>query len=240
MELIRKINIKEYETRFPNNNETYFNNLDENQKEKYLELYSVYLSMLLKYLDYKCSLKFFDEIILNDEMKFKAISEENMDLYQYSCSNLLKYFYIRSNIYIERLSKEEIEFLKIQNLNFNDKNSYQIENFICNTLSKVIFETKDSNEIFYTNYGPDSKNFIKPNNALILGVRFDDYYIREDESQETWVNNNNIRLSRLIAISEMVEDSLSITLKIPVYVIKYNDFSIKKKIEYDNQNTMTK
>lgn len=229
MKQIKKININDYETRYPKNNKSYFDNLDENQKEEYLVLYSTYLSVLLKYIDFKCDLKFFDKIILNDSANFKAISEDDMDLYQYSCSDFFKYFYIRSNIYIERLSDKEIKFIKSQSLDFNENNYELMGNFICNTLSKVILESEDSDEIFYTNFGPASKNFIKPNNALILGVRFDEYYIEEGEPQETWVIRHNTRLSMLLNLCEMLEYTLSKDMQIPVSVIKYNEFSIKNR-----------
>lgn len=229
IEQIKKISTNDYETRYPKNNKSYFDNLDENQKEEYLVLYSTYLSVLLKYIDFKCDLKFFDEIILNDSANFKAISEDDMDLYQYSCSDFLKYFYIRSNIYIERLSDKEMKFIKYQSLDVNENNYALIENFICNTLSKVILESDDSDEIFYTNFGPASENFIKPNNALILGVRFDEYYVEEGEPQEAWVIRHNTRLSRLFNLCEMLEYTLSKNMQIPVSVIKYNEFSIKDR-----------
>lgn len=235
METIKKINVQEYETRFPNSNDLYFKRLTYNQKKEYLNLYSIYLSMMLNYIDSKSLIKKFDDMLLNSNVKFKPVEEKNMDIYQYCCSSFLMYFYIRNNIYIERLAPKEIEFLKT-----HDTKSIEQKNiFIQKTINKVIKESNDD-ELYNINYGPESPDYIVPNNSLIIGVRFDDYYVDEKQADEEWISNYNIKLSKLNILKDFMAKKFTKELNIPVDIIKYNDFSIKKKKiddQYENNNT---
>ena len=102
---MRKIDSEAYNTRFPNLNSEYFDNLE--NKGEYLDEYSMYVKLLLTYLINKTSIKR-TEAEIKDCKDFKypiqGPYEEEQDLYQYLCSDELSYFYIRNYIYIERLS----------------------------------------------------------------------------------------------------------------------------------------
>lgn len=161
------ITIENYQTRFPNNNLEYFDNLSENEKIEYLELYQKYHKLVLKYFIKKFNLLDYDKTLKNNENKFIKINKDDMDLYQYLSSDCLNYFYLRNNLYIERLTPEEREYLK------NVKPYENVNEFIIKTLKKVITEMPDREVMFC--FGGDGLEFFKPNGSIIFGVRYDEF-----------------------------------------------------------------
>ena len=71
----------------------------------YLQEYSLYIYLLLQYLLKTTDIKKYDDLLANDKHNFIPLKQEEMDIYQKLCSSIFKYFYIRNNIYIERLSE---------------------------------------------------------------------------------------------------------------------------------------
>ena len=224
-ESTNKVTISDYETRTPNSNSNYFNSLSEPEKAKYLDLYLLYYDLLYKYLISKLELQKYDDMLLNSQNIFYQVAIENMDLYQKIGSKYLKYFYLRNNLYIERLSKEELDFLNKKLVNNNHDLDNETLTFINNTYQKVILENYQG-EVYNINYGPDSLSFYKPNNALIIGVRFDNYYKSPLESDDEWNNKYNDRLYELEIIMKILSRKLE-KFETLGYVIEYNDFSIK-------------
>ena len=229
-----------FETRMPNGNQDYYNKLSDEQKEKYLKLYEYYSNMLYHYMLKKLDLKKYDDMILESENNFMPVEIDNMDLYQYLGSNYLKIFYIRNNLYIERLSEDEKKFLEMKaNL---DPNGYdeRVELFIEKTYSRVCVENVDLDSKVSINYGPDAYSFFKPDNALIIGYRFNDYYQDENTTNEKWVEDNNKRLFEL-ELTEMGLNKLyKGKLQIPIYLQKYNDFSVEYIFDKKKMNEKSK
>lgn len=228
---MKKITIDEYETRTPNSNNEYFNGLSEQEKWEYLELYSTYSNLLADYLIENYRLKEYDEAICDDSCSFQKVEEENMDIYQFLTSDKLDYIYVRNNLFIERLTQDEWKYLLSRVGKSEDFNQDDSE-FIKNTFKRVIAESTDS--IYNTLFGPDNSSFIAPSNSLILGIRFDDFYSPNNESSDKWSNDNSRRLQVINIISMMLHSNLSKELDMPITVIKYNDFSIKKKEDITN------
>ena len=73
-----------------------------------------------KYLIKTIRLDQYDESLKNSNLSFVNIIE-NQDVYQLMNSSLLNYFYIRNNIYLDKLTNDELNFLKQQltSLNYN-------------------------------------------------------------------------------------------------------------------------
>ena len=226
------ITILDYETRFPSFNQEYFNNLNNESKQEYLKLYLLYYNLLYKYLIPKLNLKHYDNMLLNSDNIFYQVPLENMDLYQRIGSNYLKYFYLRNNIYIERLSKEELDFLKKKLLSNNNELDNETTTFIKNTYQKVILE--DANDVKNINYGPDSCDFYKPSNNIIIGVRFDNYYKESNESNSESGSKYNDRIYELEIITKFLAKHLE-DFEVPCSVIIYNEFNINK-LFHDNRN----
>ena len=229
------ITISDYETRFPISNQKYFDNLNNDGKQEYLNLYLLYYNLLYKYLIPKLNLKQYDNMLLNSDNIFYQVPLENMDLYQRIGSSYLKYFYLRNNIYIERLTKEELEFLKKKLLSNNTELDKETIVFIENTYQKVMLETP--NNIVNISYGPDSYNFYKPSNNIIIGVRFDNYYKKENESDSEWNDKYNDRIYELEIVTKFLAKRLE-DFKVPCSIIIYNDFSINKLIK-DNSKSIS-
>ena len=204
----------------PNINIKIFNNLSEDKKQLYLFLLSNYQYYLELYLLSKTNIKKFDDNIKNSN--FKSIDYGKMDYYQTFCGEGLKYYYIRNNINVLSLTNEEQEiFLKIIK-DSNKKLTPSIEKFIEDTFQKVIKENCIDSKI---NYGPMSKRFFVQNGTLVIGMRYDEFYQIGDKILDEKSNLQDLFLLQNNALLEKdIEDKLQISCR----VIKYNDFSIKR------------
>lgn len=220
-----KITKEQFDTR-DNLHFDYYSELSDIDKENYLNLYYLYNSLLVKYLINYYNLKEFDDIILNSEDGFKEIEEKNYDIYQYLSSEYLKFFYIRSNLHIERLNYEELNYLYNKYKNDNIDLDDDASKFIENTVSRVIPEM--IGESFEINYGPDDIKFFRPNNSLIIGVRYDNYYRKKDENDEEWEERRLSQIRFIDDLSAFVQSRINKEFALPVCIIKYNDYSIKK------------
>ena len=77
-------------------------------------------------------------------------------------------------------------------------------------------------KVINVNYGPDNLRFYKPNNALIIGFRYNDF----DEGLTKEIHFK--RKTFIEANIEIMERLLNKNSEIPIYIVHYNEFSIKK------------
>ena len=99
--------------------------------------------------------------------------------------------------------------------------------FVENTFQKILFEITD-NDIYDVCYGEDLDKFLKPNNALIIGVRVDEFNKENNINDEIWIKKYREASYELDLIIDYLEFNLSKKINVPCFVIKYNDFSINK------------
>lgn len=222
-----KITIKDYEKRNPCSNKVFFDNLSNDVKQKYLDMHALYIDLFIQYMNKKYNLKKYDDYIKNSKSNFKNIDIINMDLYQYLSSKHFSYIYIRNNVYIERLNKEEFSFLKQKLINDDYNLDEKTFSFVENTFQKILFEITD-NDIYDVCYGEDLDKFLKPNNALIIGVRVDEFNKENNINDEIWIKKYREASYELDLIIDYLEFNLSKKINVPCFVIKYNDFSINK------------
>ena len=104
----------------------------------------------------------------------------------------------------------------------------ELYRFIENTYQKVISETK---EVTTMNYGPENPDFFADSNSIIIGLRTDDF--EDSDKIENWSELHNKREFELDFFLNYLKVELNGKLPIPVSVIRYNDFSVKKRL---NQN----
>ena len=223
-----KITPEDYASRFPNNNEEYFNKLDQREQDAYLECINYYYSQLIEYLIGKLDLIKYDQILSNSKNNFIPTSEDKMAIYQRLSSSYLKYLYLRNNLYIENLSNEEILRLRQFMQQQATLSNQELYRFIENTYQKVISETK---EVTTMNYGPENPDFFADSNSIIIGLRTDDF--ADSDKIENWSELHNKREFELDFFLNYLKVELNGKLPIPVSVIRYNDFSVKKRL---NQN----
>lgn len=193
-----------------------------NLNEKFSKLYKRYYLYLEKYLNEIIDIKKTDDLVETHQNNFQTASKEDMDIYQDLSS--FKYFYIRNTLYIEKLNEEEIKLLE-EKENYDD----EIHDFIANTYKKVITTTSDI-ENANINYGPmESDTYYAQVNALVIGFRFDPLYNNDVEDDDIWYDNYIEQQFLITKILQDFEKNMQEKLDIPVKIIKYNEFSVKKK-----------
>ena len=206
-----------------------FSKMTEEQMDYYLNLTSYYYHMLNKYVISKLGLQEYDDALKNSPFNFVATSEENMDLYQSLASDEMSYFYVRNNVYVERLTKEERRFLKARMEEANVELDDEMINVLDETMPKVISESTNLEQQGMVNFGPLNKQYFAPSNSLVIGFRYDEFNNSGCKDDDEWdVNHDNQReqLGRIIMdISTNSKDKFNV----PLAIIEYNDFSVKKK-----------
>lgn len=220
---------EEFETAYPNNKILSIDKMSETEISNYLSLYNVYRNLFSQYIIENMGLKEYDEKLANSGLGFLVNNQEDMDIYQYYSSDTLKYFYIRNNIYIERLTKEERDFLreKISNNNYelDDASRQMIEE----TYERVIFEDALKNgEKCNTLYGPNSTSFLAPNNALVIGVRYDEF-AENGLDDKSWDELHDKQALYLYQLMDSMRYNLGKKVSLPVAILKYNEYSVIKK-----------
>lgn len=222
------MNIEEYETRIPKENFDYFNQLNIDLKEKYLDLMIKYYNLVLEFLDKKYNLKEIDEKISKSPLRYKEVDNKDCDIYQKIAKNKYKFFYLRSNIYIERLSKEELHFL-----NNIKKYDGKVTEFVQNTIKKVATEAGLEKSFENINYGPDSINYIGSTSDVIIGFRENEFYKYDGQTNEEWNELNNKKKYEIRNYLNELQMKLHNKDGIDYKIIIYNDFSVKpiNKIE---------
>lgn len=229
---------EDLKTIYPNCTNISLDNMPENQKKKYLLLYNMYRKLFTVYIMQKLKLKSYDKKIEKSELGFTANKKQDMDIYQYFSSDILKYFYIRNNIYIEKLNKKEIDFLekKIQSKNYElDDETMQI---IESSYKRVIFEDVLKNgELCKTLYGPNSSNFFADNNAIIIGVRYDEFAENKLNDDE-WDELHQQQVEFLESLITRMNKNLNSNSAVPIEILEYSEFSIipRKKFKSDRED----
>ena len=146
--------------------------LTEVARNLYYRNYEYYNYMFYIFLIHNTNIKQIDNEFIKSSLKYISITESQQDFYQLiSCE--LKYFYIRNNLYIQRLSKDESGFIMSRINNNNYAYDSEVEQFIKNTFKKVISE--GDGYINFYNFGPTHLDYSAPVDSLIIGFRNDDF-----------------------------------------------------------------
>ena len=108
------ITIKDFDTRFPKLNESYFSLLSNEDKELYIKRVSIYHKALLKLINSEIKLKDIEISLKNSKNYFVPVSNDKKDIYQLMADDM-DYIYLRNNIYIERLDNSQLQILDSEN-----------------------------------------------------------------------------------------------------------------------------
>ena len=196
-------------------------------KKTFLLLTSAYRYMLTQYLIEKIDLKKYDDLIKQNEYKFLPIDEESMDVYQWFNSEELSYLYLRNNVYLMNLSKNErkefLSMLKKDGIVYTK----EMEKFINSTYKKAIFEDIKRNPCMIS-FGPLTGAFMALNNSMVIGIRYDEFN-RNGFLDGEWSKNYMSQLKYISIISNKIEKEVEDKLQIVCNVFKYNEYSVKKK-----------
>ncbi len=233
---LKIINEENFDTRFPKLNESLFNDMDNNMKETYLEIYSIYRKLFSEYIIDKLQIKNYDFELTNSNLNFVKVIEKDMDIYQNFNKEILNYFYIRNNLYIERLTPSERKILYTKFLIGDYSLDENTKVIIENSYKRIIFEDvhKDGSNC-YINMGPDNSDYYVPNQSIVIGFRYDEFNLN-NLSDEQWDNLHDKQLLYLSEFLLKMSKEISSKVNIPIQVIKYNEYSVKKKIIFENND----
>lgn len=226
--MIESMSELDYNQIQPNCEEFSIDDMDQKTRETFLYLTTAYRYLLMEYLNRRINLEGYDKSIQESNLKFVEINPDSMDIYQYYCLNTLKYIYLRNNVHIAHLTNEErdlfLTLIKNSDMTYND----DIDKFIDSTFRKVIFEPINNDEIIDINYGPMSNTFLAANNALVFGIRHDEFNLN-GMTDSDWDQNHDNQIRFLNTLSTTMEKDVMNKLKINCRVISYNDTSVVKK-----------
>lgn len=221
------ITINDYDNRFPKLNEEYFNSLSDEEKQTYLKRLEIYHNALINMIIKSLDLKKLEDSINNSKNEFKPINNDKKDLYQLMSSDKLKYLYLRNNLYIERLSEEELKVLD------NNKNE-EVYPLVQDTFKNIIDDYPGKNMI--TNYGPNTDSFYAKSSNLIIGIRVDDDYFPNGSNKLELITNREFELDFL---KSFLESKIKKNLDIEGTVIHYTKNSIKLLNSIEEEPTKT-
>lgn len=201
----------------------YFDALTPVQRESYLALTTVYRRLLNSYVAF-VGLGKYDIALAHNERAVVPVQVADQDLYQAFSGGALRYFYVRSNTYIERLTADELAFLRERVREGNltlDLDSYH---FVEDTFARVTRERwarKDGKgDASWTfadaevNFGPNEDRFFCPNGALVVGCR-----VAERQTHEA--------LEDVLHCCDLLERSLRARLTVPLSVVLYDAASVR-------------
>ena len=191
----------------------------------YENIYKYYGLYLLLYLNKKLHLSERENEIQNSILKMKPVKKGEEDSYQSLSS--MNFFFIRNNLKIERLSKEDLELLKKRIFQQKQTLDEKTERMIELTYRDVIRNEKYK-EGTNINYGPTtSTDFFAPNNSIVLGFRFDPEYETDTKENPNWLETYMKRKTLAQALCHLIEIEAK-QQKLPVRVIEYNEETITK------------
>ncbi|MBQ1550514.1 MAG: hypothetical protein IIZ67_00290 [Bacilli bacterium] len=207
------LTLEKFEKRSPKLNNEYYDKLTPKQINNYINLCNKYYSFFIKYLNEIIDLDRIEKIIDKVNTILKPVEENKKDLYQ--SISPYKYIYIRNNIYIERLTQDELNILT----NNNEYNETTKE-LIINTYPKIInpYIDKDIEML----YGPDSSKFLTSSKNIVLGIRINDN-LEADNYTPMQVSNTKKMIINTIKTTIMKNANKNNLNNITL--IEYNDIS---------------
>ncbi len=222
----KKINLEELQTQNPNNSEVEISKQPLNVQKEYMEFYNTYRKLFTEYMIDKLNLKEYDKKLAESELNFIPTKEPQMDIYQYFSSPELKYFYIRNNLYLEHLTKQEAEVIKRRSKEENLKLDEETKKLIENTYQKVITEEVPNVEGKYrVSFGPLNGKFFANSDSVVIGARYDTYE-QAGQSDDEWFEQYCKREDYLQEMLEQVQEESKGKLKTEVTAFKYTDNSV--------------
>lgn len=198
--------------------------------DKYFILLNNYKYLLCRYLIGNTSLKHFDDELKQSNLMFSFLDLGDMDFYQSTSYLGLTYLYLRNNLYVEKLSEEDIE--KIVNLDYNNLQLLDECSKIVSRTFKNVINVSDSNEDdVKVCYGLDANKFWFNSDELVIGFRYDEYK-NDNLSDKEWEENYFLQIDYLKNFFINFEDTLSKELGMKVKIVQYTEFTVMDNYSY--------
>lgn len=184
---------------------------DNKLNSKYFNIQKNYKVLFEKYIAETLDLKKYDDLLANSDLKIDSCMPYRMDYYQKNSTLDLKYIYIKNNLHIEKLAKEDLDSLELGN------DEELLKKIVKKTYSDVIkINYLNEEEIkgnFKTQYfeGFDSPNTIFNNDSLVLIIR--EGKLKTKLSNKELVNYINKRQMFIASIIEKMNNDFHEKLK---------------------------
>lgn len=142
-----------------------------------------------------------------------------MDFYQFSSS--FKYFFLRNNLYVERLDDKDIKII------LSDDEEKK-EKVIKSTFKVVIKEYLDEPNDTLIGDGTDDINLMYPNGGIALGFRYDEFS-NESILKDNWKDNYNKQLDFIENLFASIQSDVYLNFDIPFKVMIFDWFNTKER-----------
>jgi hypothetical protein len=189
---------------------------EEAPNERYFLLMSRYKRILEAFLLEKLPLKLIDKNMKESKLDFRPIPEAKQDYYQKSSGMGLDYIYLRNDLHIEKLTLEELRFLEAKS-SFDE----EAKAFLVSTAERVVNPFDEVRLVFY---GPQNGRFLCDSNAIVIGIRYDEFESDLDDSAftEAFLQKQKL-ISQLQTIVEVVGADV---YRNGVRFLQYNEASV--------------
>lgn len=189
----------------------------------YHECYQLYNNYLLAYLNEIFFLETIEGAFNKLEYPLKPIKDEDKDDYQKM--SLLKFFYIRSFLHIEKLSSKNIDFLKKRVLNKAFSFDKDAKKLIEDSYKKVVKHHVGFDEEIVSYGDFSSGKYFAPNCAIVLGFRYDPQYGDDEDNPqylEQYCKRKVFADTYINIINKEAEKK-----NIPLKVLKFDEYSVQ-------------
>lgn len=189
--------------------------------EKYFYIQAAYKYAFCIYLKSNLGLGDYDEQLSTSQLKFIETKEGNKTFYQKNDPSNMKFIFLRNNIYVEKLSEEDIKTIENALLNSN-KIDKDILNIVRNTYKDVISSTREVEDYAEAEIIFEATTLFTrkaPNTALVLGVS--DSYRWNDEGYLVDTENERMKEEYIRQLTNIISEEFSNKLKMPVVFFIY-------------------
>ena len=196
-----------------------FNNLTTSEKKESFAYYSWYRSWFTNYLITALDLSKYDEMIYNLDVFEPITDKKQMSIYQYYVSNILKYIFIRNDLFINRLSPTDLLFIKKRINNKTYNYDTETKEFIIKTYKNVIFnDVKDGLKckIFYDK---NSSNYLVNNDSIVIGINNGKSKIKSKN-----LTVHDIKLKEYYNIIKKINNEANQKLDAELSILKYYNY----------------
>ena len=189
--------------------------------DKYFYIQAAYKFVLSKYLRDNMGLGEYDEQISKCELKFIEAKDDKKTIFQKNNPSGMKFIFIRSNIYVENLSKEDIKTIEDALLNSDDITK-DILGIVKDTYKDVLScvredEGNKEHEIIYEDGALYHGKAL--NTALVIGIA--DAYEWDDKGSLVNTQNERLKEEYIKKLAEEITKEYIDKLQMPVKIFIY-------------------
>jgi len=198
--------------------------------ENYVKIYLAYKNLLEYYLFTRLNLNKYDNALNSCGLTFPSVEKSCMDFYQIFSKHLGNYFFLRNNLYIERLSKEDL--LYISNLITSDSmDMEEAMRFIERTYKEIIRENPQ--ELFCYQFSALSGEYVLRDGTIVIGFRYD--HFKDANSSDNWESLYLSRKKFVFSLLAEINESLQASGE-SIVINEYDDNNSIKFSSYINSN----